>query len=291
MQEHLDYAAGDIWDRLGDLLSELEPRSSARCGNVRCEPDWQWRVDLVDYDLWLAVAGKGQFLLDGHRYVIHPGTLFWLRPGDEGFATQDPDDPLVVIYVHFSFYPNGAGDPVPLTPNILPSRHIPIQDFARIETLLARIVRLQEQPSPLSVVEARALLRLAIIEAYRQSAVDHGVANVQPDPRIAHVLQRLHRQPADRLSLSEAAALANLSPDHFSRLFKAHVGASFRTYSLDVRLDRARHLLEETTLTVSEIAQSLGYDDVFLFSRQCKARFGCAPTHLRRRPRRRTFDA
>lgn len=290
MDENIDYAADDVWERLGVLLSDLEPRPAARCGNVRCEPGWQWRVDLVDYDLWLAVAGQGQFVLGGQRHVINPGTLFWLRPGDEGFARQNPDDPLVVIYVHFSFYPIASKDTAQLGPGVLPSRHIPIQDFARLESLLARIVRLQQQPSPLSVVEARALLKLAVVEAYRQSAFNHGVTNVQPDPRIAHVLQQLHRHPAKRLSLPEAAELANLSPDHFSRLFKSHVGASFRQYSLDVRLDRARHLLEETTLTVSEIAQSLGYDDVFLFSRQCKAHFGSAPTHLRGKSPSRSFN-
>lgn len=284
MEASIDFAAGDVWDSLDDLLSRLEPRPASRCGNVRCGPGWEWRVDLVDYDLWLAVAGSGRFLLNGRRHDVGPGTLFWLRPGDEGFATQDPDDPLVVIYAHFSFHRSGSRHAELLEDNALPARHIPLQDSARIESLLARIVRLQQQPSPLGAVEARALLQLAIVEAYRQHAVDRGVANVQPDPRLALVLHQIHCNPAARLTLPEAARLANLSPDHFSRLFTSYVGTSFRQYGVDVRLERARHLLEETTLTVGEIALSLGYEDVFLFSRQCKARFGRPPTRLRSRP-------
>lgn len=278
----IDYAAPGAWDGLGVLFSRLDARPTARRGNVRCEPGWHWRVDLTDYDLWLAVAGRGQFRLAGSVYPVQPGTLFWLRPGDDGMATHDPADPLTVVYVHFDFFAAG-GDAraAQVAPGRLPGRHIPLTDAARMETLLARIVRLQQLPTPLSAVEARTLLHLALIDAYRQDAVNRGELNVRPDPRVATVLQRLHRAPADRLSLDEAAALANLSADHFSRLFRAQTGVPFRRYGVDVRLDRARHLLEETSMTVSEIAEALGYDDVFLLSRQCKARFGVAPTRLR----------
>lgn len=276
----IDYADAGAWDRLGELFSRLDARPTDRRGNVRCKPGWHWRVDLTDFDLWLAVAGRGQFRLAGAVYPVQPGTLFWLRPGDDGLATQDPADPLTVVYVHFDFFA-ADGVVVPVGPGRLPGRHIPLTDASRMETLLTRIVRLQQLPTPLSAVEARTLLHLALIDAFRQDAVNRGELNVRPDPRVATVLQRLHRAPAERLSLDEAATLANLSADHFSRLFRSQTGVPFRRYGVDVRLDRARHLLEETSMTVSEIAEALGYDDVFLFSRQCKARFGVAPTHLR----------
>lgn len=276
----IDYADAGAWGRLGELFSRLDARPTDRRGNVRCEPGWHWRVDLTDFDLWLAVAGRGQFRLAGAVYPVQPGTLFWLRPGDDGLATQDPADPLTVVYVHFDFFA-ADGVVVPVGPGRLPGRHIPLTDASRMETLLTRIVRLQQLPTPLSAVEARTLLHLALIDAFRQDAVNRGELNVRPDPRVATVLQRLHRAPAERLSLDEAATLANLSADHFSRLFRSQTGVPFRRYGVDVRLDRARHLLEETSMTVSEIAEALGYDDVFLFSRQCKARFGVAPTHLR----------
>ena len=277
----IDYAAAGAWDGLGKLFSRLDARPTDRRGNVRCESGWHWRVDLTDFDLWLAVAGRGQFRLAGTVYPILPGTLFWLRPGDDGMATQDPDDPLTVVYVHFDFFRDDASSAVQIDPGWLPGRHIPLTDAARMETLLVRVVRLQQLPTPLSALESRALLHLALIDAYRQDAVNRGQLNVRPDPRVATVLQRLHRAPAERLSLDEAAELANLSADHFSRLFRAQTGIPFRRYGVDVRLDRARYLLEETSMTVSEIADALGYDDVFLFSRQCKARFGVAPSHLR----------
>ena len=281
MGPHIDYGADGAWQRLTALFAAVEPRPAARCGNVRCEPGWHWRVALTDYDLWLAVAGRGRFVLEGRTYPIRPGTLFWLRPGDDGLATQEPADPLTVVYVHFDFFGAGAERSVPVRADLLPARYVPLRDASRIEMLLARVVRLQQLPTPLGAVEARLLLHQAMLEAYRQDAVNQGAANVHPDPRITAVLARLHRRPAERISLAQAAALADVSADHFSRLFKAHTGTSFRRYAIDVRLERARHLLEETSLPVGEIAQVLGYGDVFLFSRQFKARHGVAPTQLR----------
>lgn len=278
----IDYDDADAWDRVADLLNTFDVRPASRCGNVRCGPDWHWRLDLTDYDLWLAVAGKGTLLLGGETYQVRPGTLFWLRPGDDGLAMHDPSDPLTVIYVHFDFYRPGATQPTSVTADLLAQRHIPFTNHPRLESLLARIVRLNEIATVVGEVEAKALLNLALVEIYRQDALNRGSTNIQLDPRVSRVLHHIHRHPVERMSLQHAAKLADLSPDHFSRLFKTNTGMSFRQYVLNARLDRARHLLEESTLSITEIADALGYDDVFLFSRQCKARFGTAPSRLRR---------
>lgn len=281
MNGHLDYAAADVWQRVASLLDTYDLRLAARCGNVRCEPGWDWRVDLTDYDVWLAVAGRGRFELDGEDIPIQAGTLFWLRPGCEGLATQDPASPLTVIYAHFDFLDRATGRPAAIAADLLPAPHVPLRDPVRLEMLLARVVRLIQMPVPLGAVEARLLLQQALLDIYRQDALNHGVANVQPDPRIAAVLSHLHRHPAQRLALAEAAAVASLSPDHFSRLFRVTTGTSFRQYAVRARLVRARHLLEETTMTVSEVAEALGYADVFLFSRQFKSGHGVAPSRIR----------
>jgi hypothetical protein len=45
----MPYETDDTWDQLGRFLAGSEPRPTARCGNVRCELGWHWRVDLTDY--------------------------------------------------------------------------------------------------------------------------------------------------------------------------------------------------------------------------------------------------
>lgn len=76
--------------------------------------------------------------------------------------------------------------------------------------------------------------------------------------------------------------MACLAPAYFSRLFSREMGTSFREFLVTVRLDRAKYLLQETDMSVGEIAESLGYDSVFLFSRQFKLRHAIPPSRLRK---------
>jgi transcriptional regulator GlxA family with amidase domain len=50
---------------------------------------------------------------------------------------------------------------------------------------------------------------------------------------------------------------------------------------LQVRLERARTLLEETSMPIGQIAHALGYEEVFLFSRQFKQQYGYSPRQAR----------
>ena len=103
------------------------------------------------------------------------------------------------------------------------------------------------------------------------------------DPRIEELTQYLRSRPSVRMSVDEAAQRVGLSADYFSRLFASEIGESFRAYAVRVRLERALLLLEETGMGVGEIAESLGYRDVYLFSRQFRAAFGFPPSQVRKK--------
>lgn len=66
-----------------------------------------------------------------------------------------------------------------------------------------------------------------------------------------------------------------------SRVFKQVTGSLPRDFIIQVRIDRAKQLLRESSLSIGEIADALGYPDVFFFSRQFKNRSGLSPTHFR----------
>jgi transcriptional regulator GlxA family with amidase domain len=102
------------------------------------------------------------------------------------------------------------------------------------------------------------------------------------DPRIAAVVSVIQGEPGRRRALAQAADLVNLGPQHFSRLFRKATGTSYRDFCLSARLERARWLLTETSMTVTAISRALGYSEVYLMSRQIRARFGQSPRELRR---------
>ncbi len=85
----------------------------------------------------------------------------------------------------------------------------------------------------------------------------------------------------ERLHVGDLAKLLNLSHDYFSRIFRNTYGKSPRAWLLKQRLLYASILLKESTSTITQIANKLGYPDIYLFSRQFHRFFGVCPKKWR----------
>jgi transcriptional regulator GlxA family with amidase domain len=94
---------------------------------------------------------------------------------------------------------------------------------------------------------------------------------------IAYMREHLDRP----LQVAALAALANVSPSHFFALFKRRTGCAPIDFFTRLRMDRARRLLEATSLRVKEVATALGYEDQFYFSRVFKSVNNLAPSEYR----------
>ncbi|HZC25657.1 MAG TPA: AraC family transcriptional regulator, partial [Actinopolymorphaceae bacterium] len=235
-----------------------------------------------DYDLWLVTAGHGRGVVSGSQFVVRPGSLIMFRPGDTGWVVQDPNDRLTVTFAHFTFVHPGTSDPTVVPTGWLPSRQLELGDVRAVHDPLLSVVRLLEQAEPLAALEARLILAQVVVNIYRQDAAAHGNTQTNADPRVQQVMRYVRDRPSERPTMAEAASLVRLSPAHLRRLFAREVGMSYRSFLVHARMVKARHLLEESTMTVGEIARNLGYSDVVLFSRQIWAYYRLSPTQLRR---------
>ena len=94
---------------------------------------------------------------------------------------------------------------------------------------------------------------------------------------IAYMLRHLD----EPLQVATLAAQANISPSHFFALFKRQIGCAPIDYFIRLRMQHACHLLDETILSVKEVAATLGYDDPFYFSRIFKSVNHVAPSEYR----------
>jgi len=101
------------------------------------------------------------------------------------------------------------------------------------------------------------------------------------DYRVQWVLEKLVREPGNRLSLNELARRVGLSPSHFGRLFKAAVGVSYQTYVHELRMKMARDLLTRLDLRIKEVAACLGFSHLSSFTRAFETQFGQSPSQYR----------
>jgi AraC family transcriptional regulator, arabinose operon regulatory protein len=102
------------------------------------------------------------------------------------------------------------------------------------------------------------------------------------DPRIARARGEMERRLQEPLALADLAGAARLSPSRFARLFRADVGVPPARYLHQLRLARARVLLERTFLTVKQVRTLVGLNDGRRFSRDFRRAYGIGPGALRR---------
>jgi AraC-like DNA-binding protein len=112
-------------------------------------------------------------------------------------------------------------------------------------------------------------------------------ANEIPDlfipARINQVKHFLNQHLNSQITLSQLARDAGISIPHLSAEFKRYCGDSPINYLIKRRLQQARYLLLDRNLSISEIADRVGYEDLFHFSRLFKKHFGISPRDMRKR--------
>lgn len=103
------------------------------------------------------------------------------------------------------------------------------------------------------------------------------------DQRVAHAIRRMEESIDRDVPVPELAAAVNLSTSRFAYLFRRETGVPPARYLRDLRMERARQLLERTFLSVKEVMAFVGINDPSHFSRDFRRRHGVAPTRLRAR--------
>ncbi len=103
------------------------------------------------------------------------------------------------------------------------------------------------------------------------------------NPQVQTVIQCMNSNLQRRISLAELADVANLSPSHLSHLFKTQTGLSPGEYLRRLRMEKARHLLTTSLLSIKQIMAAVGYSNRSNFLRHFKRYFDLAPSEYRKR--------
>ena len=100
------------------------------------------------------------------------------------------------------------------------------------------------------------------------------------DP-VKRVVQYMKSHIDKDISVTELAAYVYLSPEHLTRLLKKETGYSLKEYLIRMRLDTAKMLLENTNLTVTQVASHVGYSNYNNFIKIFKKYEGYTPSEYR----------
>lgn len=242
---------------------------------------------MEDFDLWYVWAGHGRMWWADQEVELSSGTCLWLRPGSQYMAEHDPERPLGVTYIHFTAKDKYGSR---LTAEQVPGTCFEVGDPTFFAVSAAKVVRLLREVDvwqgkrDTSLLKRRAthLFGCLIDELLSVSQETEAGVGSRYRIEIERQLAIIYERPADVPRVAELAREVGLSPDHYTRVFRALIGRSPRALIQAARLDRARQLMRESALSLSEIAEQTGYSDVFQFSRLFKSQMGVSPSRWRR---------
>ena len=106
--------------------------------------------------------------------------------------------------------------------------------------------------------------------------------NAEP-PLVARAKAFIEEHHADDLTLGDVARAVHASTFHFCKLFKKATGITFTDYLSRTRLEKAKNLLLNPNLRISEIAYEVGFQSLTHFNRMFKKIAGESPTVYRRK--------
>ena len=164
----------------------------------------------------------------------------------------------------------------------------------RFSSACQKLANEKDAPGFLSVFAASAWLTLLLVNVLRWLVVkpefDFGDGEKEIDPQCFELWQKIHRQVFQPASTGPMLFGLNPSHDSLRHRFRKIFGISPQGMLLQLRMDRAKELLQTSNLSVKEIAQELGYSRQHDLTRAFHRYTGISPSEWKNIPEmRNTF--
>ncbi|ANS74318.1 AraC family transcriptional regulator [Paenibacillus yonginensis] len=251
------------------------------------------------YAFHLFTDGPGEIEIDGIRYPIERGTFIFLRPGQPHAFHISPERPLSSYNLYCDLWERPGRAPYSRTIIYAP-QPFHLDETAPEESceelaLLPKVYSLRAFPH-LYDGFIQVVRFFDELELYRHETVNsyfygwllawfNVLQTRQPtDYRIVRFLQQLHASPERRDSIAEWSRSCGLKRTYFHELFLRETGFTPKAYQHNLLMKKAANLLLESEMSVTLIAEKLGYGSIHPFSRHFSSFYGMTPSEYRKNP-------
>ncbi|MFC9707252.1 helix-turn-helix domain-containing protein [Paenibacillus sp. NPDC056933] len=237
-------------------------------------------TDLTSNVLLLACGGEGELAMDGEGCHIGASFACHVVKGASFTLTARSEDIHYIVIMYKASSMEGAS-------LVMPSyRKHPLQtSFVQNPVTQAewienaeKIVVKWRRGEGLERFYANALLQGMIYELIMEYECGQGGAESDMVDVVASYITSHYRQ---NLELKELAALAGCSVRQLQRRFKHEKQLGPMEYVIQLRMENASRMLRHTDTSIGEIADKIGYRDMYYFSRAFKKYYGVPPLRYR----------
>ncbi|WP_216845352.1 helix-turn-helix domain-containing protein [Rathayibacter sp. VKM Ac-2857] len=239
-------------------------------GRLRSRP-------IADAVVLVCTRGRGWCTTTAGTFAVTAGQVVLLPPGEPHGYGADDEDPWTLWWLHLT-----GSDLPEFLRAARATADAPVRTlsdvYAAVALISAVISHLERDATTNSLLAASgaAWHLMAVLASDRPPGDARSTA-------LDRAAQFLRDHLTESIEVAELAAMARLSPSHFAALFRRRFGMPVLRYRTELRMARARELLDMTERPIAEVAAAAGYDDSFYFARQFKRIHGLTPHAYRTR--------
>ena len=224
------------------------------------------------YIIHYVTCGRGWY----NGNPVETGQGFLITPGHVEHYCADPADPWELLWVVSE---DETMDKLFQTFHADPDTGIFSCDYVSAVCRAADAMLLM----PNRVINSSEMLELFLgLYKHQERSALHQTEQSREQSYVDFALHYIHMNYQNPVTIGELTDLLGISQPYLFRVFKVATGKSPKQYLSDYRLLQAKKLLQETQLSVTEVAASVGYGDVLAFSKFFRMRQGISPQHYRR---------
>lgn len=232
------------------------------------------------YELEFFDSGSGIAKINNTEFEVKKGVGYFILPPDTHEYT-----PITSAKVYTLSFPQHIIENKDLKFFFEKNESIIFQlnddELEWFKILWKRIKYEIESTLPFSQINAVNLLESLLISIARKNEKVYVKSNYPA--QIHNALSYIHAHFTENISLSDVAASLFISNEHFSRVFRQYTDSTFSEYLLSVRLNHAKRLLTSTQLSITQIAESSGFNYNSYFSKAFKNYYGETPAEYRKK--------
>jgi len=248
-------------------------------GIEKCAPNHYWLGIRDHFILHFILEGRGKCIFGTETYKLAKGQAFLVRPGQRVHYTADPKSPWKYCWVAFSGIQ--AESLIGYT-DFSDSKSITgFNNSKEVESTITNLESIDiNQSNQYSLSLSHLLFMFSCLTAKSTQVTNkHGIKGRYLD--IAKNF--IDRNYSRNIKVESIAKHVGVNRKYLNEIFKEYQNVTTQQYLLNKRMDQATILLSSTTLSIKEIAHSVGYYDALLFSKMFKRKYGISPNGFRER--------
>ena len=253
---------------------------------------WHWHEEL---ELGYIERGTSIIRTLEQDYIVHQGDGFFINTNVVD-TKQNATPGKSTLEVNHIFHPVFIGGHFgslisskylsPLLQNQKISVHIIRRGSKEADTILDNLVLLRNMNrKPDQEILIRNVLSetwLRLLDEIDKHSNMHQIPNTVKQNQIKNMLVYIHQNYGEKIMLDEIAKAASVSSREANRIFQKSVRQTPFEYLMHYRLEKARELLKDSDLSVTEISYRCGFTDSTYMGKQFRKTYGMTPREYRR---------